>query len=61
MLLSHLSTFWNKQYEAVSLSYYNYMETNLFIFLIMVLGPVIGSGIGVLKRPFFGFIALFRR
>jgi ZIP family zinc transporter len=32
------------------------MDPVFFIFLIMVLGPVIGSGIGVLKRPSFGYI-----
>lgn len=32
------------------------MDSVVFIFLIMVLGPVIGSFIGVLKRPSFGYI-----
>jgi ZIP family zinc transporter len=32
------------------------MDPVFFLFLIMVLGPVIGSAIGVLKRPSFGYI-----
>ena len=32
------------------------MDPVFFIFLIMVLGPIIGSGIGVIKRPSFGYI-----
>ncbi|MFW6148196.1 MAG: ZIP family metal transporter [Thermodesulfobacteriota bacterium] len=32
------------------------MDPVFFIFLIMVLGPVIGSFIGVLKRPSFGYV-----
>jgi ZIP family zinc transporter len=32
------------------------MDPVVFIFLIMVLGPVIGSFIGVLKRPSFGYV-----
>lgn len=32
------------------------MDPVFFIFVIMVSGPVIGSGIGVLKRPSFGYV-----
>ncbi len=32
------------------------MDPIIFIFVIMVLGPVIGSLIGILKRPSFGYI-----
>jgi ZIP family zinc transporter len=32
------------------------MDPIVFIFLIMVLGPVMGSAIGVLKKPSFGYI-----
>jgi len=32
------------------------MDPVVFIFLIMVLGPVIGSFIGVIKRPSFGYV-----
>jgi len=32
------------------------MDPVVFIFLIMVLGPVIGSFIGILKRPSFGYV-----
>jgi zinc transporter, ZIP family len=32
------------------------MDPVFFIFLIMILGPIIGSFIGVLKRPSFGYV-----
>jgi zinc transporter, ZIP family len=32
------------------------LQSAAYIFLIMVLGPLIGSLIGVLKRPSFGYV-----